>query len=316
MADLKSRVQSFLLMGTVVSVRLVGETAQGMDGSLRRAEQIMRSVEQTLSRFDEESELRRLCRTQGVLVAVTPMLYRALEVALHAAALTEGTFDPTVGRRMEELGFDRHYLTGKRVKSTAAEDEGVSFRDVTLLEARGEVRLERPMTLDLGAVAKGLAVDLAARALSTYEGVAIDAGGDVFVRGIDPHGEPWRVGIEHPQDTSRLLRELRLQQGAVCTSGSYRRKSPSDSSVHHLLDARTGRPSEGLLSMTVVGPQAMVADVAATCGFLLGPDRALSFIEELGLEGLYVAPDLTVGETGGMGALSHGGQTFAKTLKE
>jgi len=303
-ASRASLAESFLLMGTVVTVRVVGDRSETeMRAAIGTALDLMRSVETTLTRFDDDSALRRLCRTPGELVAVPPMLYYALQVAVEVASLTDGVFDPTVAPYMEALGFTRHYLTGNDLRSGIAPGSPATFRDITLVEDGGRVRLERPLALDLDAVAKGLGVDLAAQSLAGWDGFLVDAGGDVAVAGLDPDGSPWRVGVEHPAAPDRLLRRLRVGTGAVCTSGSGKRPSPVVPDAHHLVDARTGRPADGLLSCTVVGPQAMMADAVATAAFLLGPARALGFIEQTGLQGLCVARDGAVRETAGMAGL-------------
>jgi thiamine biosynthesis lipoprotein len=246
-----------------------------------------------------------LTRTTGQEVAVSPVLFRALEVACEVAALTDGVFDPTVGRRLELLGFNRHYLTGETISSDFAQDSSATFRDITLLEDGFRVRLEKPLGLDLGAVAKGLAVDVAARELSGYEGFAIDAGGDVFVGGIDPHGSVWQVGVENPLAPTGLLTTLRVTNSAVCTSGSYKRRSARHVGSHHLIDARSGESPNELMSCTVVAPQTILADVAATAAFLLGEARALDFISGLGLDALIVTQDGTVRQTAGMEGYRH-----------
>lgn len=300
--DLTTLAESFILMDTVVTMRVVGHAGvHEMRDSIDRAIAAMRAVEDTCSRFDEESALRALCRQPQTLVPVPPILYHALQIARQVSEMTDGVFDPTVGRKMELLGFNRNYLTGEEVSSGIAADSGASFRDITLVEDGFQVRLEKPMLLDLGAVAKGLAVDLAAKELQGYEGFAIDAGGDVYVSGVDPQGEVWRVGIENPANPETLLGHLQLTGAAVCTSGNYKRRSATDPAVHHLLNPITGKSAEGLLSCTVVGPQAVLTDVTATAAFLLGPERAMSFIEEMGLAGLFMTNNLEVHETASMG---------------
>jgi len=289
-------------MGTIVRLGVVGEGDQAaMKAAIGRALDLMRSVEDTLSRFDEASALRRLVAAPGVLVSVPPMLFYALKAATEVASLTEGAFDPTVGRRMEELGFDRHYLSRARVATQVDTEADVCYRDITLVEDGLRVRLEKPMALDLDAVAKGLAVDLAARALEGWDGFLIDAGGDLLLSGVDPSGEAWTIGIEDPRDPSGLLVELKVSDRAVCTSGSLRRRSPREPQAHHLVDARTGIPVEGVLSCTVVGPTAMMADAVATAAFVLGPLRALRFIEAMGLDGLVVSADRGIQESTSMG---------------
>lgn len=290
--------ESLLLMGTMVSIRVVGEgRVHEMRAGIDAASQSMRAVEEVASRFDDQSALRQLCRQPGVLTAVPPILYHALSIAREMAELTDGIFDPTVGAWLESQGFNRHYLTREETVSGVPIDPTVSFRDITLVDDGCQVRLEKPMLLDLGAVAKGLAVDLAAQALASFPGFAIDAGGDVYVAGVDPAGQPWHVGIEDPFQPHRLLRQLPLSHGAVCTSGSYKRRSPKNPDQHHIIRPDNGQSAEGLMSCTVIGPQTVLADAAATAAFLMGPERAVPFIESLGLRGVCVTDRGDVLET-------------------
>lgn len=293
--------ESFLLMGTMVRIRVVGDDrVDEMRAIIDEAMAAMRAVEEVASRFDEQSALRELCRNPGVFMSVPPILFHALGIARAAAEMTDGIFDPTIGSRLEQAGFNRHYLSGERTTSGIPLNPAVNWRDLTLVEEGCQVRLEQPMLLDLGAVAKGLAVDLAAKVLERVPGSMIDAGGDVWTTGVDPDGGVWPVGIEDPHDPARLLGVLNVSGLAVCTSGRYRRQSPHDGSLHHLINPRTGDAVEGLISVTVVGKEAVLADVAATAAFLLGPQRALPFIQELGLEGLMVSDDGTLTQTPGM----------------
>ena len=297
-------VHTIAPMGTVVTIQVVGH---GEDEARRveRAECVARaaawfhSIEKCCSRFDSESELRQLTDRVGAPVLVSPMLYEAIRFALTVAEESAGAFDPTVGQRMEARGFDRNYQTGQVVSSGIASSflDGVSWRDVLLDAEARTVTLLKPLVLDLGAVAKGLAVDVAARELAPFENFAVDAGGDLYLGGHNVDGEPWSVGIRHPRENS-LIETLHVSNTAVCTSGDYERKSATDERVHHIMDARTGESAAALASVTVVAPSAMVADALATAAFALGPADGLRFLERQGVRGLMVTPSLERLETG------------------
>ncbi len=297
-------VHTIAPMGTVVTIQVVGH---GEDETRRaeRAECVARaaawfhSIEKCCSRFDSESELRQLTDRVGMPVTVSRMLYEAIRFALTVAEESAGAFDPTVGQRMEARGFDRNYQTGQVVSSGIASSflDGVSWRDVLLDTEAQTVTLLKPLVLDLGAVAKGLAVDVAARELAPFENFAVDAGGDLYLGGHNVDGEPWSVGIRHPRENS-LIETLHVSNTAVCTSGDYERKSATDERVHHIMDARTGESAAALASVTVVAPSAMVADALATAAFALGPADGLRFLERQGVRGLMVTPSLERLETG------------------
>jgi thiamine biosynthesis lipoprotein len=288
-------------MDTVVTLRVVGHD----EGAPRHAERAaaieraagwFREIEATCNRFDPQSELRRLSERVGVAVPATPILFETLRFALALAAETDGAFDPTVGRRMEARGFDRDYRTGERRASNLAVVDQVTFRDVELDEGARTITLHRPLLLDLGAVAKGFAIDMAARELAELEHFAIDAGGDLYLAGSNERGEPWSVGIRHPRAEGELLETLRLSNTAVCTSGDYERASAAHG--HHIVDPRTGDSAERVASATVIAPMAMVADGLATAAFVLGPVAGLSLLERHGVRGILFTPHLERYSTG------------------
>ena len=162
----------------------------------------------------------------------------------------------------------------------------MTYRDVELDRRRRTIRLRRPIVLDLNAIAKGLAVDLAAQELHEYTDVCVEAGGDVHVRGRNAADEPWRVGIQHPRAEGILVETLSVTDSAVCTSGDYERRG-------HLVDARSRIAPTDLASVTVVAPTAMAADGLSTTAMLLGCDAGRTFLEQQGVGGLLVGPDGT-----------------------
>jgi thiamine biosynthesis lipoprotein len=268
--------RSEVLMGTVVSIEV-----NAPEAAVMRAFQWFREVEACCSRFDAHSELRQL--TAGEAVVVSPMLFEAVRIALRIAQETEGAFDPTVGSRMAARGFNRHYATGET--SDAPGEESATYRDVEIDAQAHTIRLRRPLTLDLGAIAKGLGVDAAARELQPYRNFCIDAGGDLYFGGHHPRGGPWRAGIRHPRHRDELIDRFNVVDCAVCTSGDYERGA-------HILDARDGSTAERVASATVVAPSAMLADALATAAFVLGPERGIALLDRLALRGLIVTPTL------------------------
>jgi thiamine biosynthesis lipoprotein len=144
----------------------------------------------------------------------------------------------------------------------------------------------------LGAVAKGLAVDMAARELESFTDFSINAGGDLYLGGRNPLGEPWMVGIRHPRRDGELIDSLRVSDKAVCTSGDYERG-------RHILNGRMLVSADGVASATVVASGAMLADALATAAFVMGREEGIAFLERMGVEGLIVTPDLERHETRG-----------------
>lgn len=263
-------------MGTVVSIEV-----DAPEAAVARAFEWFRQVEDTCSRFDASSELRQL--PVGVPTAASPMLFEAVRFALHVAQETGGAFDPTLGRRLAVRGYNRHYASG--AVADAPGEEGATYLDVVLDSDRRTILLRRPLTLDLGSVAKGLAVDAAARELLPYRDFCIDAGGDLYLGGHNPRGGEWRVGIRHPRNRDELIDRLQVSDCAVCTSGDYERGG-------HILDPRDGSRLPRVASATVVAPNAMLADALATAAFVLGPEEGIALLGRMGVQGLIITSAL------------------------
>lgn len=287
-------------MGTVVRVQVVGCSPASAKARALRALEWFTQVETACSRFVAESELRRVCATVGVAVAVSDVLFELVRFSLALAAATDGAFDPTVGAAMVAQGFDRDWRHGRATSGVAATEATASWSDIELDVDARTLRLCRPLLLDLGAVAKGLAVDLAARDLADVEHFAIDAGGDLYLAGHNSAGVPWSVGIRHPRIPEQLLTTLQVSGRAVCTSGDYEKRTTAGDG-HHLLDPRHHHTSAmAAVSATVIAEQAMVADGLSTAAFVMGPTAGRALLEGHGVEGLLVGADGTSVYTSGM----------------
>jgi thiamine biosynthesis lipoprotein len=297
-------------MGTIVNVDVVvppddAAAEARADRACERALAQFDDVESACSRFDERSELRRLCERVGSPVRVSPLLFETLAFAIAVAEASGGAFDPTVGRVMAARGFNREHRTGVVAVSETDVATDISFRDIELDAAARTISLRRPLLLDLGAVAKGLAIDLAARELRCdCEDFAIDAGGDLYAAGRNLSCEPWAIGIRHPRQADAVIDVVRLSGAAVCTSGDYERRSPIDDGSHLVDGRRRGERHalDAMASVTVIAASAMVADALATAAFALGADEGRAFLEAQGVDGLLVSSSLDRTETSGFSA--------------
>jgi thiamine biosynthesis lipoprotein len=283
-------IRTEAVMGTLVTVHVVLE-AEGVSSAIDRAFSWFFEIERICTRFDLQSELMQLTGRIGEPVAASPILYEAVQFAIAMAEETGGAFDPTVGHRMAALGFNREHRSGATVSCSGVED--ACYKDIQLDADHRTILLRKPLTLDLGAVAKGLAVDTAARELAPFRDFAIDAGGDLYLGGMNPQGEPWSAGIDHPRRDGELIESLRISDKAVCTSGDYERG-------WHILDPRSGEPATAVASVTVIAESAMLADALATAAFVLGPVGGIDLLNRLGVDGLIVTPELQRYETGGL----------------
>ena len=262
-------------MTAVHTFRAMGCDVAVSGGDAAAVAEVFARWEGVFSRFLRESELSVVNASPAAALRVSPLFARALAAALDAAAETDGLVDPTLAAALEAAGYDRDFpLLGDRAEP-AGPPVPSRLREVRL----DGMILRRPpgLALDLNGVVKSLAVDEAAGLLSG-DGF-VSAGGDLAVRGPVDVGLPGGGAV-------------RVLQGGLATSGvasrSWRRGGEEQ---HHLVDPRTGRPSESpWQQVTVSGATCLAADVAAKAAFLLGADGP-DWLDARGLPGRFVAHD-------------------------
>ena len=276
---------SFPAMGTEVAVLApAGRTAEAA-GLARR---LFEDWERRLSRFRPDSELALLNAHAGRPVPVGELLYRVLETALAAARATGGVYDPTMAHQLERLGYDRSFeRVPARSPRRRPAGPGGGWRGVRMDPAARLVTLPPGVGVDLGGIAKGMAVDAAVVRLGEagLGPVMVNAGGDLRVHGRLPGGGDWPIVIDGPRGQLRVP----LAAGALATSGIARRRwSQGGERRHHLLDPRTGEPAwTGLWSVTAVAGSCAEAEVAAKVAFVLGRDAGAELLIGEGLAGLF-----------------------------
>jgi FAD:protein FMN transferase len=287
-----------LYMDTVVEISVVSAKPRNyIKQKIDHAFNAFRRVEDACSRFSPDSELMMVCQQINKPVAVSPLLFEPVKFAYEMAKWTDGIFDPTVGKLMEKHGFNRHYLTGHLTESTS--DGLATYHDIILNEQDRTLLLLKPLVIDLGAVAKGFAIDLAAYELKEFEGFVVNAGGDLFAGGVDEHGYPWKIGIQHPLQKDQIIETIEITNEAICTSGSYERKSRI-ADIHHLVNPKTRTSPNEWISCSVIAPFAMMADAFSTASFLLGQDQGKRFVEEEELKAVLITADLQIEKAGGV----------------
>ena len=261
---------------------------------LARADAWLQAFEARFSRFLPTSEVSRLNASAGARFRVSPALLHLVELALDYAGRTDGLFDPAILRDLERAGYDRSFELVPLVEHTARPRVSeLSWRDVRIDTSARTIELPAGGGIDLGGIGKGYAVDGVARILRTP--CLVNCGGDVFAGGRPPGEEAWLVGVSDPFDQDADLMVLRLEDRAVATSSTMNRRwSTADGAVkHHLIDPRTGAPSESdAVQVTVVAPAAVEADVMAKVALLLGAEEGIRYLNaQSGVEGLAVRGD-------------------------
>lgn len=266
-------------MGTLYTVEAEGPA---VESAIAAAFAEVRRLDALWSTYQPDSELSRVNRDAAkrwvpVSAETAAMLTRALGYARD----TDGAFDPTVGPLVSAWGFKHQDYRVPTAASLKEAKQRVGFEKIQLDVTRGVRFTQVGVSLDLGAIAKGYAVDRALSVLKQHGMSAgrVDAGGNQGVFGRPETGVFWPFAVKHPRADDEVLGVITLTEGGISTSGDAERGFWQDGRRYgHILDPRTGRPVEGRLSVTVTAPSAEAADALSTALYVLGPTRGLSYL--------------------------------------
>jgi len=278
---------SRVAMGTTATVRACGSSPAELRQVTAEALDEVDRVDRLLSHYREASPLSRLNREAASgPVAVDTELVELLDACLRWSRESDGAFDVTVGPLMKAWGFfhDEGRLPDERQIQAAL--AVVGYRHVVLDREHGTVRFDRPgVELDLGGIGKGYAVDRVVELLRRRGIVSalVNLGGSsVYGLGAPPWAEAWEVGIQDPSDPGQQAVSLTLRDRALSVSGSYARSFEKDGVTYsHIMDPRTGRPVQGVLSVAVLSAGATDGDALDNVLFVQGLERARAFVASL-----------------------------------
>jgi thiamine biosynthesis lipoprotein len=289
-------------MGSEAHLIVVGAGLDLLDHHV----ELLDRLEQRWSRFIPDSEVSRLNRNAGRPVVVHASTLLLVERGVEAWRLSGGSFDPTVLGDVVRAGYDTSLVgslgdPSHTERAPGASDLVRACSDIEIDHDESIVRLPPDTGFDPGGIGKGLAADLLVTAAMAHgaDGVCANVGGDLRVAGRAPHGGSWTVAVEHPARAEPVA-VLDLAAGAVATSTTLRRQWTVDGQRrHHLIDPRTGQPSDTDIDvMTVVAGEAWQAEVLATACLLRGGARAFDLLDAH-MHGLFVsATGAVVGSAG------------------
>jgi FAD:protein FMN transferase len=298
MADSDGPVKTDHQTPVTASVRAIGTTAvvavtetRALGEAVRLLEAELDAIDLACSRFRPDSEIRRLQHTEESSARVSSLLFEAMRVALEVAQYTDGAVDPTVGKAIESLGYDRDFelmlSDGRSDDSRRARDERSRIEAWTLdravagwwmieLDAKGRtVSIPRGVHIDLGATAKALVTDRAAQRIADECGcgVLVSVGGDLAVAGDAP-GDGWAVGIaaSSATPTNMVDQVVSIEAGGLASSStSVRRWRHGGRQVHHIIDPKTGTSAEPYWHLvSTTGPNCVDANAASTAAIVWG----------------------------------------------
>ncbi|MFZ2356961.1 MAG: FAD:protein FMN transferase, partial [Candidatus Omnitrophota bacterium] len=266
---------SRLMMGTFVEVTSPDKLAKNI------VFQELTRVENLLSKYKPGSEISRLNR-QGKL-AVSPETFYILKKSQELWKLSDGAFDITVSGLVDLWGFtDKKYKVPEESEIKAAL-KFVGSQKIIFNDEKNVVEfIASGVKVDLGAIAKGYALDCALKKLkeNNITSCLINIGGQIYCLG-DRFGKPWKIAIQSPRGKD-FVDFLELKDAGVATSGDYEQYFVKDNARYsHILNPKTGYPANsGIISATVITNNNLVADALSTAIFVLGKEKGMELIKK------------------------------------
>jgi len=275
------------MMGTKVGIQVSGVPREQALPAINRAFEKIAELESWAHPKHKDSDVWNITESAGKKpVAVHPGIMEILQTARQVSEASGGAFDITFAAagRLWDLKHPDAVPPDPQLLAQAVRK--VDYRKLKLDEQHGTAFLtEEGMEIGLGAIAKGWAADRAADSLKAegFRSGIVDAGGDMVVWGGKGQ-KPWTVEINHPRKPhGSLYATMRPERPmAIVTSGDYERYViKNDIRYHHILDPKTGDSARLCQSVTVVGPNGMLADALATAVFVMGPEKGLAMLAQL-----------------------------------
>jgi thiamine biosynthesis lipoprotein len=286
---LKTVQKTETIMGTEATITAVAasesEAAAAIDAGMAE----LRRFDRMMSLYKDDSEITKVNMAAGkAAVKVSPEIIEVVEAANRVSELTDGAFDITVGplvvlwqMRLKEgkMPTDEEIMNIK---------PRVNYRNIIIDKKTSTLFLKnRNMIMDLGGAAKGYAADKTAELLSNrgIKNGIVALAGDIRVMGHRSDGTPWHIGVQDPREKDKTMAVLKLSDKSISTSGDYERfRIVGKKRYHHIIDPRTGKPSESMISVTLIGNSGALVDPLTTALFIVGKGKAMKLVKELGCE--------------------------------
>ena len=243
-------------------------------------------IESLISSWDNNSQTTLINYNSGIKpVKVDTELFNLISRSIKVSNLSQGAFD------ISYASLDKVWFFDKKMQKIPSDDQlaksvaKVGFENIILNEKEQTVFLKlKGMKIGFGAIGKGYAADRAKEILikNNVKSGIINASGDLTAWGQKPSGEDWMVAIVNPLNKTKVFSWLPIKNKSIVTSGNYERFINFDGkSYSHIIDPRTGYPSQGILSVTIITENAELADALATSVFVLGEEIGINMINQL-----------------------------------
>jgi thiamine biosynthesis lipoprotein len=285
--------KSTIMMDTVITRSVVSHSKSHAEQAINSAFSEIKRLEALFDFYSPDSEVSRINKHAGLSrVTVSPDMLTVLERASFVSEKTGGAFDVTIGSLL--VFYDFAHGIKPQQRAIEMHLPLVNYKAVRIDRKDASVFLEKKgMLIDLGGIVKGYVAD---RVVETLKRAGIRSGlvavaGDIKAFGLKPNEKPWKIGIKDPRAEGKddIIATLDLKDMAISTSGDYERYFILEGErYHHLLSPKTGYPARICQSVSIIAEEGALADAFATGVFILGPEKGMTVIKEMGFDGLII----------------------------
>lgn len=275
------------LMGNAFEFTVLCASEAFANEMLQLAVQETKRIERLLTTFSDSSDSFRINAAAGLQpVQVDAEVYQLIKRSLRISALTDGAFDISYGSVDKRLwNFDRSMTSLPEPAAAKEMVRLINYRNVLLNEKEGTVFLkEKGMRIGFGGIGKGYAAEKVKAMLmqrAVHSGI-VNAAGDLTAWGTQANGKPWTIGIAHPDNAAMPFSYLNISGLAIATSGNYEKYVMINGKKYsHTINPKTGLPVEGIKSVTIISPNAEIADAMATPVTIMGVKAGLALVNQV-----------------------------------
>ena len=273
------------LMGSVFNFTVVDKDSATAALHFREAISEIDRIENLISEWRPETQISKVNQNAGIkAVKVDQEVFDLTKRAIAYAKMTDGAFDISIAALDEIWKFDGSMDTLPSAEAVKKSVENVGYQNIILDSINCTIFLaKKGMKIGFGSIGKGYAADEGKKMIMAKGITAgiVNASGDMATWGKQPDGKPWVVGITNPFKRNRIYKKIRLKDNAVVTSGSYEKFAEIDGVRYsHIINPKTGLPAIGLISVTVVGPDAEFANALSTSIMVLGKKEGLKLLKK------------------------------------
>lgn len=288
--SIHQRVQR--LMGNRFEISVVSADAAWANARIDDAIAEISRIERLLTTYNDQSQTNQINASAGICpVPVDAEVVALIQRSLRLSELTQGAFDITYGSMDKRLwNFDTTLTALPDPKTARRMVRLINYRNVVVdAEANTVFLKEKGMRIGFGGIGKGYAADRAKHLLQRLgvDSGIVNAAGDLTTWGTQPNGQPWTIGIADPDAVRQPAAEqafsyVAISDRAVATSGNYEKYALIGGKRYsHTIDPKTGYPVSGIKSVTIVAPNAELADALATPVLVMGVRVGLDLINQM-----------------------------------